>query len=523
MTAAPTVVAGRYQLLEPLGQGGMGRVWRGVDTKLGRTVAVKEVVAVGGLTAADLEELGPRAHREARAAARLNHPNVVRVYDIVMDTVPCIVMEYVPSRSLFQLVAADGPLAPARAAHYGLDVLAALTAAHGVGVLHRDIKPSNVLITAGDRAMLADFGLATIVGDPAVTRSGVLIGTPSFMAPERAADSDVGPEADLWSLGATLYFAVEGRSPYERASMLATLSALANEEAPFSAAAGPLWPVLEGLLRRDPQARLSVAQARSRLRDVAFSPRVPATRVPVPALLPAPAALPVPAPPVPARVRPVQASRRRVGRIVAILALLAVLLVWLVPRALEPGSGHTVGPTAPAAPDPTSAAAAPTPTLSPSSSPAPGDTAPVLPAGWHMYTDPTGFSVAVPASWTVSRRGSIVYFNEPNGGRLLGIDQTDRPQPDPVADWLGKEAYRVSRGDFPSYQRVRLEAVEYFLNAADWEFTYVSDGVRLHVNNRGFITSPTQAYGMWWSTPDSQWAASLPDLRLIQASFRPAD
>ncbi len=161
-------------------------------------------------------------------------------------------MEYVPSRSLFQLVAADGPLTPARAAHYGLDVLAALTAAHGVGVLHRDIKPSNVLITAGDRAMLTDFGLATIVGDPAVTRSGVLIGTPSFMAPERTADSDVGPEADLWSLGATLYFAVEGRSPYERTSMLATLSALANEEAPFSAAAGPLWPVLEGLLRRDP-------------------------------------------------------------------------------------------------------------------------------------------------------------------------------------------------------------------------------------------------------------------------------
>jgi hypothetical protein len=140
-----------------------------------------------------------------------------------------------------------------------------------------------------------------------------------------------------------------------------------------------------------------------------------------------------------------------------------------------------------------------------------------------MYTDSTGFSVAVPESWTVSRRGSIVYFNEPNGGRLLGIDQTDRPQPDPVVDWRGKEAYRVSRGDFPSYQRVRLEAVEYFLNAADWEFTYVSNGVQLHVNNRGFITSPTQAYGMWWSTPDSQWAASLPDLRLIQASFRPAD
>ena len=219
MTASPTLIADRYQRLQLLGEGGMGRVWLGLDTKLNRTVALKEVRPAEGHTEADLREVAPRALREARAAARLSHPNAVRVYDIVAtEPAPWIVMEYVPSRSLNQVVAENGPLDPAVAARYGLDVLAALTAAHQVGVVHRDVKPSNVLITEADRAVLTDFGVATIVGDPAVTRSGVVIGSPSFMAPERVADQAVGPEADLWSLGATLYFAVVGHSPL-RASL----------------------------------------------------------------------------------------------------------------------------------------------------------------------------------------------------------------------------------------------------------------------------------------------------------------
>jgi hypothetical protein len=145
-----------------------------------------------------------------------------------------------------------------------------------------------------------------------------------------------------------------------------------------------------------------------------------------------------------------------------------------------------------------------------------------LPAGWYRYTDETGFSLAVPSGWTIERRGTIVYFREPNGERYLGIDQTDQPQPDPVADWAGKEAYRVARGDFPGYQRIRLEPVDYFQKAADWEFTYLVSGGRAHVLNRGFITSPTQAYGMWWSTPDGDWNASLDALHLIQRTFKPA-
>ena len=139
-----------------------------------------------------------------------------------------------------------------------------------------------------------------------------------------------------------------------------------------------------------------------------------------------------------------------------------------------------------------------------------------------MYKDRTGFSVAVPSSWAVSREGSIVYFREPGGGRVLGIDQTDQPKSDPVADWRGQAAYRVARGDFPGYHLVRLKAVDYFRKAADWEFTFTSGGQRMHVNNRGFVTSKHQAYGMWWSTPDSRWEQYLPDLRLIQRSFTPA-
>jgi hypothetical protein len=186
------------------------------------------------------------------------------------------------------------------------------------------------------------------------------------------------------------------------------------------------------------------------------------------------------------------------------------------PVTTDPGASASRGTHAP-----TPSATPPATSTSPS--PAAGPPALVLPAGWHRYTDRTGFSVAVPDGWAISRQVSIVYFSEGGGGRLLGIDQTNQPQPDPVADWQAKESYRVAHGDFPSYQRVRLEAVDYFIKAADWEFTYNdSGGARRHVNNRGFITSPHQAYGMWWSTLDKDWDRYHPDLELIERSFQPA-
>ncbi|MFI5960118.1 protein kinase [Cryptosporangium sp. NPDC051539] len=257
----------RYRLIEPLGQGGMGRVWRGYDELLHRDVAVKEIV--GPLVFSDTEWQGVRERslREARAIARLDHYNVVRIHDIVMvDGDPWIVMEYVASRSLATVLVEDGRLSPRVAAQIGLAVLGALQAAHEAGVLHRDVKPANILLGEDGRIVLTDFGLATRTDDPRLTRAGAFVGTPAYLAPERLDGADIGPAADLWSLGVTLYEAVEGASPYQRSSVFATLNAVLTQSAPAPTHAGPLGPVIEGLLRKDPEQRLDAAEAEALLR-----------------------------------------------------------------------------------------------------------------------------------------------------------------------------------------------------------------------------------------------------------------
>jgi tRNA A-37 threonylcarbamoyl transferase component Bud32 len=269
MAVRRMLVAGRYRLQEPVGAGGMGRVWLARDEMLDRDVAVKEFVPPDWMTDAERDRLRVRTMREARSAARLNHPHVVRIYDVVhADDLPWIVMEYVPSRSLYQVIVQDGPLAPVAAARIGLDVLDALTAAHNAGVLHRDVKPHNVLIGHDGRVVLTDFGLATFVDDGMVTGPGLIVGSPQYVSPERAREGASTVEADLWSLGATLYCAVEGRSPYARESAMATLMALATEEPDRPVLAGPLLPVLDGLLQHDPAARLTADQIESQLRQI---------------------------------------------------------------------------------------------------------------------------------------------------------------------------------------------------------------------------------------------------------------
>ncbi|MDT4991879.1 MAG: eukaryotic-like serine/threonine-protein kinase, partial [Actinoplanes sp.] len=240
----------------------MGRVWRATDVVLHREVAIKELVPPPGLTEEERREMRDRSLREARAIARLNNINVVRVFDVLRtDADPWIVMEYVPSRSLQDTLASDGPYPPVRAAEIGLGVLGALRAAHRAGVVHRDVKPGNVLIGEDGRVVLTDFGLATVPGDPNVTRTGLVLGSPAYIAPERARDGTAGPGADLWSLGATLYAAVEGASPFARSSAIATLAALATENPPPARNAGPLKPVLNGLLRKDPTHRINAEEA----------------------------------------------------------------------------------------------------------------------------------------------------------------------------------------------------------------------------------------------------------------------
>ncbi|MFE6159767.1 serine/threonine-protein kinase [Streptomyces sp. NPDC056486] len=279
MSGNERVIAGRYRLLAPLGEGGMGTVWRARDEVLGREVAVKEVRAPVGIPAGEVERLYARLEREAWAAARIPHRNVVTVYDVASeDGRPWIVMEIVRGLSLSDVLDSEGPMAPQRAARIGAEVLAALRAAHEAGVLHRDVKPGNVLIANDGRVVLTDFGIAMVEGSSALTMTGEVVGSPEFLAPERALGRRPGPESDLWSLGVLLYAAVEGSSPFRQDTPLSTLRAVVDEELPPPHNAGPLAPVIEGLLRKDPAARISAAEAENQLRLVAAggTPRVQA-------------------------------------------------------------------------------------------------------------------------------------------------------------------------------------------------------------------------------------------------------
>ncbi|MEU9284345.1 protein kinase [Streptomyces sp. NPDC048275] len=264
---AERLVAGRYRLLSVLGEGGMGTVWRARDEVLQREVAVKEVRAPVGLAVAQVERMYTRLEREAWAAARISARGVVTVHDVATDDGrPWIVMEFVRGRSLADVIGSQGALTPREAARIGAEVLAALRAAHGAGVLHRDVKPANVLLADDGRVVLTDFGIATVEGDSALTMTGELVGSPEYLAPERALGQNPGPASDLWSLGALLYTAVQGRSPFRRTSPLSTLRAIVDDELPPPHRAGPLVSVIEGLMRKDPHDRMSVEQAEQELR-----------------------------------------------------------------------------------------------------------------------------------------------------------------------------------------------------------------------------------------------------------------
>jgi tRNA A-37 threonylcarbamoyl transferase component Bud32 len=263
------VIAGRYALSAPIGRGAMGVVWRAHDQLLDREVAVKEVVLSAAIGEDEQRNAYQRTLREARTAARLSHRGVVTIYDVAEeDGRPFIVMELVPSQSLDQVVAAEGPMTPLRAGRMGQQLLAALATAHAAGVLHRDVKPSNVLIADDksgvwdERAVLTDFGIAQFEGDPRLTQTGMVMGSPGFTAPERIRGGDATSASDLWSLGATVYTAVEGRGPYEqRGGAITTMSAIINEDAPVAPSAGRLGPLIAALLRREPSARPTAAAA----------------------------------------------------------------------------------------------------------------------------------------------------------------------------------------------------------------------------------------------------------------------
>ncbi|MEV7543834.1 protein kinase [Streptomyces sp. NPDC089915] len=281
------LLAGRYRLGAVLGKGGMGTVWRAEDEVLGRTVAVKELRFGGGVDEDEKRRLITRTLREAKAIARIRNEGAVTVYDVVdEDARPWIVMELIEGPSLAEFVRENGPLTSRRAAEVGLAVLDVLRAAHRQGILHRDVKPSNVLIAGSGRVVLTDFGIAQVEGDPSITSTGMLVGAPSYISPERARGYKPGPPADMWSLGGLLYAAVEGVPPYDKGSALATLTAVMTEAVDPPKNAGPaLTEVIYGLLVKDPAMRLDEDRARSLLKAVVDAP----DPAPVPAPEPAPA------------------------------------------------------------------------------------------------------------------------------------------------------------------------------------------------------------------------------------------
>ncbi|MFI7023255.1 serine/threonine-protein kinase [Micromonospora sp. NPDC049900] len=268
-----TVIGDRYSLRSTVGNGGMGTVWRATDTLLRRDVAVKEVVLPPGLAPSDRDAMYERTLREARAAAAIAHPAVVQVYDVVTEAGrPWIVMELLDARSLADMVIEDGPIAQRVVAKIGIALLGALEVAHAIGVLHRDVKPANVLICSDGRCVLTDFGVARMPTDVQLTTPGMVLGSPHFISPERAMGQEFGPPSDLFSLGVTLYTAVEGRPPFDRGDPIETMHAVVEDPPAPPQRSGPLTRVLMGLLEKDPARRLDVHTARAMLRELLAGP-----------------------------------------------------------------------------------------------------------------------------------------------------------------------------------------------------------------------------------------------------------
>ncbi|WP_312880448.1 serine/threonine-protein kinase [Actinokineospora xionganensis] len=269
----PRMVAGRYAVLNELGRGGMGVVWLAEDTMIGRHVAIKELHLPDGVPQSERQIFEERVLREARTAGRLNDPAVVTVYDVVQESgATYIVMELIQAPTLSDVVKERGPLPADQVAKLADQLLSALDAAHQAGIVHRDVKPSNIMLAANGRVKLTDFGIAQSLDDPRLTSSGILIGSPSYMAPERIRGEEASASSDLWALGAVLFFAMEGYSPYERATTAATMHSILNEVPYLTRGQGALASVITGLMINTPQARLTSGQARGLLTHVQTGP-----------------------------------------------------------------------------------------------------------------------------------------------------------------------------------------------------------------------------------------------------------
>ena len=306
-TDGARLIAGRYLLISEVGRGAMGVVWLARDERLGRTVAVKELRPGVGLSGTQVRNSNLRARREARIAASLHHPHAVAVYDVCdHDDRPYLVMEYVESHSLAEVLVERTVLTPAEAVEIGVQLTSALVAAHEIGIVHRDIKPANILMTKNGDAKLTDFGISRATGDVTVTATGEMLGTPAYVAPEIAQGRPASSASDVFSLGATLYAAVEGEPPFGTGpSAIALLLRIVNDEIRVPERIGPLTDTLMWMLRNDPTERPTMEAAQRALRTIAVESVAEADAVtisasPLPAPRPTPEAEVVDAPLEPA-------------------------------------------------------------------------------------------------------------------------------------------------------------------------------------------------------------------------------
>lgn len=519
--AAPRRIADRYLLGEELGRGGIGIVWRAQDELLRRQVAVKEISFPKTVSEADAEGLRTRAIREARAAAGINHPGVVGVYDILQhDDRAFIVMELIEAPTLADLVKDGGALTPSRAAEIGLEILGTLRQAHDNGIIHRDVKPANVMIPADGPVKLADFGIASLQNDPRLTASGLILGSPAFMAPEQAHEGISSPATDLWGLGATLFFAVCGEPPFDKGQAIPTLTAVLSEEPQITENAGALRPVIEALLQKNPADRPSTEEAEAMLTSVAdgnASPtRVETAVAPVPS---SPATTVGLDPPARRESEPEPAGadvedRRGKGLLVAlgVLALAGVVaLLFMLGGEDDPASERKGGASAEDRSDGAGKGDDPPPNDE--------EDPPAAAEGLSTYTDEaTGYIVGIPEGWEPTPRAdNQTDFVSPTGA-YLRVEWTDTPGDDVLGTLEGIYDDFASRNE--GYEEIAIEPVEYQgYEAAQAEYTYTAGDVTLHAINLQFVTGEF-GFALNFQTNEEEWDASVPTFEAIKESFQ---
>ncbi|GAB3460303.1 serine/threonine-protein kinase [Actinophytocola sediminis] len=480
------LVAGRYRLVEPLGRGGMGVVWRAHDELLHRVVAVKEVHLRFGL-AEQAEYAAARSLREARAAAGLRHPGIVAVHDVVIENgQPLIVMELVAGQSLAEVVRGRGLSGEAQVAAIARQVLDALRAAHAAGILHRDVKPANILLD-GDRAVLTDFGIAAVSGATALTETNALVGSPEYLAPERVNGQPATEASDLWSVGVTLCVLLRGESPFQREDTQSTLAAVLTYDPPPDLSAGRLWPVIEGLLRKDPAHRLTSGAAMELLGG-----GVPTTTL-----------TPVASP----------RSRRR-HRIVALLAVFLLVVGGAVTWVLLP-TGETAADQSP-------------PSGSPSGS---VSDAPGAPPGFTRYEDPAGYSLAVPRGWygeSYEQETDWSAGNDQRNTLWIHVEWQDDAEPNASQFMLAFERGEFSASPVSEYQRLRFSPG---MRVAELEcvYQYTKDGATYaHDLLRTIITESGRRYTLTLAAQttdgaaatEAMWQDNLARITTILKSFQ---